>query len=158
MSPDSLVRGLRPWLPNREKQLTRRMKHYIRDSGLLHALLDCRTLADLKARKIHGESWEGFCIETLLGVTGDGTQAYFYQVDQTGEIDLVLEFDPARRWAIEIKHGEDPTPTGKFHRACDAVGVARRMIVHRGVSTIRVGEVPAFTLRDAVAEVRGAIR
>jgi predicted AAA+ superfamily ATPase len=150
-----LVRVLPPWSTNRNTQLTRRPKLYIRDSGLLHLLRACPTLDALRGTPgLMGGSWEGFCIETLIGAVGDGVQAFHYRLNEQDEIDLVLEFGPTRRWAIEIKHGDSPTPGAGFYRACKVLQPERRLFVHRGETTVVIGDnVSAFPLRGAVEEV-----
>ena len=150
-----LVRMLLPWSANRNTQLTRRPKLYIRDSGLLHLLRACPTLDAVSGTPgLMGESWEGFCIETLIGAAGDGAQAFHCRLNDQDEIDLVLEFGPNRRWAIEIKHGENPRPAAGFYRACEVLNPERRFFVHRGEATVLIGDdISAFPLRAAVEEV-----
>jgi predicted AAA+ superfamily ATPase len=150
-----LVRVLPPWSTNRNTQLTRRPKLYIRDSGLLHLLRACPTLDALRGTpSLMGGSWEGFCIETLICAVGDEVQAFHYRLNDKDEIDLVLEFSPSRRWAIEIKHGENPTLGAGFYRACEVLQPERRLSVHRGETAVLVGDgVSAFPLRGAVEEV-----
>jgi len=150
-----LVRVLPPWSANRNNQLNRRPKVFIRDSGLLHVLRQCPTLEAVEGTPLlMGDSWEGFCIETLVGAVGDRAQAFYYRWNDQDEIDLVLEFSPTRRWAIEIKHGKDPKPSAGFYRACEAVNPERRMFVHRGEATVSIGGgINAYPLRAAVEEV-----
>lgn len=150
-----LLRVLLPWSANRNTQLTRRPKLYIRDSGLLHLLRACPTLDAVRGTPgLMGDSWEGFCIETLIGAAGDGAQAFHCRLNDQDEIDLVLEFGPTRRWAIEIKHGENPTPGAGFYRACEVLRPERRLFVHRGEATVAIGgDISAFPLRAAVDEV-----
>lgn len=150
-----LVRALPLWAVNRNTQLNRAPKVFIRDSGLLHALRACPTLdAVYGTAGLMGDSWEGFCIENLIGAAGDRAQASYYRRDNKDEIDLVLEFSATRRWVIEVKHGRDPAPSAGFHRACEAVEPERRMFIHRGEGIVSIAEnVDAYPLQAAVDAV-----
>jgi predicted AAA+ superfamily ATPase len=76
---------------------------FLRDSGLLHALLNRHSITDIaRDGVVLGHSWEGFCIENLIEAA-PGAIPYFYRDDQQNEIDLVLDFGEDRRLAIEIK-------------------------------------------------------
>ena len=115
------------------KRLTKSPKVYLRDSGVAHALLGLRTLEDVLAHPVAGGSWEGFAIENLLAVAPSWAQPFYYRTRAGAEVDLVLEFDPGRRWAIEIKRSVSaPTPSRGFHIACTDIGAARRIVVYGG--------------------------
>ena len=96
-----LVRRLPPWSGNVGKRLVRSPRLYLRDSGIVHALLGLRRMEDVLAHPVAGGSWEGFVIENLLAVAPAWAQPFFYRTQAGAEIDLVLEFDPTSRWAIE---------------------------------------------------------
>ena len=128
-----LVRRLQPWTTNAQKRLVRSPKTYLRDSGLVHALLSIATPDDLLGHPIVGASWEGFVIENLLSAAPEWVQASFYRTQAGSEIDLVLEFSPTRRWAIEIKRAiTNPKPSKGFHIGCDDLNVERRLCVYSG--------------------------
>ncbi|MDE0214830.1 MAG: ATP-binding protein [Deltaproteobacteria bacterium] len=128
-----LVRRLPPWSGNIGKRLVRAPRLYLRDSGVAHALLGLRTLEDVLAHPVAGGSWEGFVIENLLAVAPAWAQPFYYRTQAGAEVDLVLEFDPSRRWAIEIKRSVSaPTPSRGFHIACTDMGAARRIVVYGG--------------------------
>jgi len=101
-----IVRALQPWAGNTKKRLIKSPKIYIRDSGLLHALLDIETMEQLFAHPVYGASYEGFVIENLLTQL-PRWQASFYRTSSGAEIDLVLE-QAGRRVAIEIKASTSP--------------------------------------------------
>jgi len=86
-----LVRRLRPFHANIGKRLVKSPKVYVRDSGLLHALLGLGDYNALAGHPVVGASWEGFVIENLLAVVPDRTQASFYRTSAGAEVDLVLE-------------------------------------------------------------------
>lgn len=128
-----LARRLPPWSGNVGKRLVRSPKLYVRDSGVLHALLGLSSLEDVLGHAIAGASWEGFVIENVLAAAPSWVQPYFYRTSAGAEVDLVLEFSPSRRWAIEIKlSSSDPRPSKGFHVACEDLAVERRLVVYPG--------------------------
>jgi predicted AAA+ superfamily ATPase len=126
-----LVRRLEPWHENVGKRLVKSPKIYLRDSGLLHALLGIETDEDLLGHPACGASWEGFVIENVISVLPEGAQAYFYRTAAGAEIDLVLQL-PKQRWAVEIKRSLSPAPTKGFHLGCEDLDVAARWVVYPG--------------------------
>jgi predicted AAA+ superfamily ATPase len=127
-----LVRRLQPFHGNLGKRLVKSPKVFIRDSGLLHALLGIGDYNDLSGHPVVGASWEGFVIENLLAAAPDDTRASFYRTAAGAEIDLVLEIPKHGLWAIEIKRGLTARPERGFHLACDDVQPSRRFIVTGG--------------------------
>ena len=104
-----LVRRLRPFHDNLGKRLVKSPKLYVRDSGILHALLGIPDYNALAGHPVVGASWEGFVIENLLSAVPDRTSASFFRTFRGAEMDLVLEFPRGHRfWAIEIKRGLSP--------------------------------------------------
>src|SRR3990172_7365318 len=82
-----IVRQLQPFHFNIKKRLVKSSKIYIRDSGLLHAFLNIRTLNDLLSHPVAGNSWEGFVIEQIIGTLPGNTPMYFYRTGAGAEID-----------------------------------------------------------------------
>ena len=112
-----LVRRLPPLLANVGKRLVRSPKVLVRDSGLVHTLLGLGDGDAVLGHPVAGASWEGFVIETLLAVAPQGCQGWFYRTAAGAEIDLVLEWSPQRRWAIEVKRSLSPRLGKGFHQA-----------------------------------------
>jgi uncharacterized protein len=110
-----LVRRLPPFHANAGKRLVKSPKVYVRDSGLVHALLGLQDINDLSGHPVSGSSWEGFVIENLLAAAPSRTVASFYRTSAGAEIDLVLDL-PAKagRWTIEIKRGLIARPEKRF--------------------------------------------
>lgn len=127
-----LVRRLQPWSGNVSKRLVKAPKVYIRDSGLVHALLGLETRDDLLGHPVVGGSWEGFVIEALIMGAPDGTRASFFRSGAGAECDLVLEIPGAGTWAIEVKRSTAPKATRGFWIAAEDVGAARRLLVYPG--------------------------
>lgn len=130
-----LVRRLSPFHGNVGKRLVKSPKVFVRDSGLLHALLGIKDLNELSGHPVVGNSWEGFVIENLLAAAPEGTIASFYRTAAGAEIDLVLEL-PGRGglWAIEIKRGVAPKIEKGFHLACDDIKPNRKFVIYSGIS------------------------
>ena len=148
-----------PWHANAGKRLVKSPKVYLRDSGLLHALLGIRDLDALLAHPVVGASWEGFVIENLLAVAPEGAEGYFYRTGGGAEIDLVLELPGGERWAVEIKRSLTPQPGRGFHSACADLSPHRRFVVYPGRERFPLAaELEALSLRELAAELNGERR
>jgi predicted AAA+ superfamily ATPase len=149
-----LVRRLKPWTYNVGKRLVRSPKVYVRDSGITHALLNIRDHNQLLGHPVIGGSWEGFVIENILSVVSAGVQSFYYRTPAGAEIDLILEFSPDEKWAIEIKRNATPTVKKGFHIACDDINPKRRYVVYAGTDQFSLGNgVMAISLADLMNEV-----
>jgi predicted AAA+ superfamily ATPase len=151
-----LVRRLPPFLPNIGKRLVKSPKVYLRDSGLLHALLQIRTWNDLMGHPISGPGWEGFVIENLINMTPTGTSAGFYRTAAGAEIDLILDFGPAAScWAIEVKSGLAPKPGKGFYQAITDLKPARSFVVYSGKDRYPLGPgIEAISLLELMNEIK----
>lgn len=127
-----LVRRLKPWHANTGKRLVKSPRTYVRDSGIVHALLGIATFEDLLANPIAGATWEGFVIETLIAASPTGTEANFYRTAAGAEIDLLLTLPGRKPWAIEIKRSLSPSVEKGFHIACEDLKPERRIVVYPG--------------------------
>jgi len=112
------VRRLPPWHANLGKRLVKSAKVYVRDSGLVHALLNIADKETLLAHPVVGQSWECFVIENLLGCAPALGQGHFYRSSGGAEIDLLLSWPKGAPWAIEIKRSLAPKVERGFHAAC----------------------------------------
>ena len=130
-----LVRRLAPWHTNTGKRLVKAPKVYVRDSGLVHALLHIETKENLLSHMVLGASWEGFCIETLLACVPAGVTGYFYRTSGGAEIDLLLVWPGGDLWAIEIKRSSAPKVERGFHSACDDLKPSQKWVVYPGQET-----------------------
>jgi len=123
-----LVRRLPAWHGNVGKRLVRAPKVYVRDSGIVHALLGLTDLQALLAHPVAGASWEGFVIEQLLAAAPH-VEASFYRTSHGAEADLVLSFRNGATWVVEIKRSSAPTLSKGFHLAAADVGATRKLLV-----------------------------
>jgi hypothetical protein len=131
-----LVRRLSPWHANVGKRLVKSPKIYVRDSGLVHALLGLRDQEAILGHPVAGVSWEGFVIETLIGAAPPGTEAAFYRTSAGAEIDLLLALPNSRFWAVEVKRTLSPKVEKGFHLACEDLQPDRKLIVYPGADGV----------------------
>lgn len=144
-----LVRRLQPWHSNVGKRLVKSPKLYIRDSGLVHALLGITTLDGLLSHPVVGNSWEGLAVETLLNAAPINTTSGFYRTSNGAEVDLLLDMPGQGVWAIEVKRGAAGKPRRGFYSACEDLQPARKYIVHARADRYPIGGgVEAIGLRE----------
>ena len=150
-----LVRRLPSWQANVGKRLVKSPRIFLRDSGILHALLAIADLDGLLAHPVLGASWEGFVIENLLSVAPDGLTGYYYRTSGGAEIDLLLVFPNGERWAVEVKRSLKPKLERGFHEACADLKPARRFLVYPGAERYPLAaDVEALPLPELAGEVR----
>lgn len=123
-----MVRRLEPHLANVGKRLVKSPKVYVRDSGLLHALLGIASVRDLQGHPVAGPSWEGFVVEQVAAALPAGAQMGFYRTAAGAEIDLVIEHG-SRKLGIEIKFSAAPKPTRGFWQALQDLGITRAAVI-----------------------------
>lgn len=151
-----LLRKLPPFHANVKKRLVKSPKVYVRDSGLLHALLGIRTHDDLLGHPVAGASWEGFVIESLLAVVPHHTKASFYRTATGIEIDLVLEFGGKQgTWAIEIKRSMTAKLERGNHVALDDIQPKKAFVVYPGKDRyIKDHGIEAISLDEMAEELQ----
>jgi hypothetical protein len=127
-----LVRRLQPFQTNIGKRLVKSPKVFIRDSGIVHALLNIESHEELLGHPVAGGSWEGFAVENLIAAAPLSAVPMFYRTAAGAGIDLLLEIPKHGLWAIEIKRGLSARPEKGFHIACEDLKPARRFVVNSG--------------------------
>ncbi len=135
-----MLRQLPPWFENLGKRQVKAPKVFVRDSGLLHALLG---IADRRGLELHpkvGASWEGFAVEEVLKALRPD-EAYYWATHQGAEIDLVL-FKHGRRLGVECKRMDAPTLTPSMRTALSDLKLDRLIVVYPGTRR--------YTLADRV--------
>jgi predicted AAA+ superfamily ATPase len=130
-----LVRNLPPYHANIKKRLVKRPRIFLRDSGLLHALMRVQDKDMLYGQAWLGQSWEGFVIEqTLAALTIRNRPAtpYYFRSSDGYEVDLLLDWGH-ERWAIEIKLTSNPSKQeiDRLHKVADMVNACRRILICR---------------------------
>lgn len=153
-----LVRRLPPWHANLGKRLVKSPKVYVRDSGLVHSLLDIGTTETLFSHMAVGASWEGFVIENLLSCLSGTGQAYFYRSSGGAEVDLLLTWPNGNLWAIEIKRSLNPKVERGFHAACADLNPTRKLVVYPGSEPFPLGaDIQAVPLGNLCNELAGLV-
>ena len=149
-----LVRRLSPFHHNAGKRIVKSPKVYVRDSGIVHALLGIADFNALSGHPVVGLSWEGFVIENLLAAAPPLTIASFYRTSAGAEIDLLLEIPSHGLWAFDIKRGLSSRPEKGFHIACRDLRPARSFAINAGAGRYRVSQdLEAAGLPDIAAEL-----
>lgn len=125
-----MVRQLQPWAGNIKKRLVKSPKIYLRDSGLLHSILNLSSIDLLFSHPKIGASWEGFVIENILNQIDDTWDFSYYRTSNQAEIDLILNTPENEIWAIEIKRSSAPKLTRGFHEACKDINATHKWVIN----------------------------
>ena len=125
-----MLRQLPPWFENLGKRQVKAPKVFVRDSGLLHALLGITNQRDLEFHPKVGASWEGFAIEEVLKALRPD-EAYYWATHQGAEVDLLL-FKNGRRIGVECKRKDAPTLTPSMRIALNDLKLDRLVVVYPG--------------------------
>jgi hypothetical protein len=125
-----MVRQLPPWFENLGKRQVKAPKIYLRDSGLLHALLGIANQRDLEHHPKVGASWEGYAVEEALKAL-QPDEAYYWATYSGAEIDLVL-FKRGRRIGVECKRADAPTLTPSMRIAMADLKLDELLVVYPG--------------------------
>lgn len=123
-----MVRRLSPLLPNVGKRLVKSPKVYVRDSGLLHALLGLADVQALQGHPVAGASWEGFVVEQVAALVPPDASLGFYRTAAGAELDLVVEHR-GRRIGVEVKFAAAPRPARGFWQAIADLQLDRAFVV-----------------------------
>jgi predicted AAA+ superfamily ATPase len=147
LSGTYMVRQLTPWFENLRKRQVKSPKIYIRDSGVLHALLGIASPEGLQSHPKLGASWEGFCLEQILSLAGDRA-AYFWATQSGAELDLLL-LHAGRRLGFEFKYSERPATTKSMRIAQQDLSLDHLYVVHPGEHTFPLDDtITAVTLPE----------
>lgn len=122
-----MVRTLQPYAGNIKKRLVKAPKVYIRDTGILHALLGIETMEDLFAHPVYGASYEGYVIENILAGLSRW-EASFYRTSNGAEIDLLLT-KGMKTIAVEVKASTSPKLSRRFWNSVDTVAPDRTVVI-----------------------------
>jgi len=150
-----VVRQLKPWHENLGKRQVKSPKIFIRDSGLLHALLNLPTKRDIEGHPKLGASWEGFIIDQLvqqLGVSPEET--YHWRTHQGAKLDLLV-VRGGLRLGFEVKRTVAPTLTPSMRSAMHDLKLKSLTVVHAGDQTFPLAkQVQAVAFRDVLNVIR----
>jgi uncharacterized protein len=152
-----MVRRLEPHLANVGKRLVKSPKVYVRDSGVLHALLGLPGVRELQGHPVAGASWEGFVVEQVAAALPASAQMGFYRTAAGAEIDLVVECG-ARKLGIEIKFAAAPRPSRGFWQSLQDLGIARAAVVAPVQQAYPLAEGVEVMPVDSVPELLASLR
>ena len=133
-----VIRRLQPYFVNVGKRLTKRPKLFLRDSGILHQLLNIPDAETLRGHPMRGASWEGFVIEQIISLMPDWSP-FFYRTSHGAELDLVM-VNGNRRFAFEIKASTSPSLGKGFHLARKDVDPEKTFVVSNTDDSWTTGE------------------
>lgn len=151
LSDTFMIRQLTPWFENVSKSMVKASKIYIRDSGLLHALLDIESLDQLRRHPKIGASWEGFALEQVIRLNNKSHRAFFWATHGGAEMDLVITIG-GERLGFEFKYADAPKKTKSMVIAMNAINLSKVYVVYPGVKPYyldeRIQAVPLSYLRE----------
>ena len=133
-----VARILPPWYENTGKRLVKAPKVYLRDTGLLHALLGLGTEEGLWSHPAVGASWEGFALSQIAAML-PGAELYFYATHGGAELDLVV-LRSGKRWGVEMKLSQAPTFTRSMGVALADLGLERIYAIYPGTKRYAIHE------------------
>ena len=125
-----MVRILPPWFENLGKRQVKAPKIYIRDSGILHALLQLGTLAELQSHPKLGAAWEGFAVEQIVGLL-DSRDAYYWATHGGAELDLLVRI-AGKSYGFEFKYADAPGTSRSMHIALDDLTLEHLWVMYPG--------------------------
>jgi uncharacterized protein len=123
-----MLRRLEPHFVNVGKRLVKSPKVYVRDSGLLHALLNIPDVDTLIGHPMSGHSWEGFMVEQICALAPRGALISFYRTAAGAELDVVVDVG-SKKYGFEIKFSSAPKVSKGFWQACQDVGVQHAYVL-----------------------------
>jgi len=132
-----MIRQLQPWHENLKKRQVKSPKIYIRDSGVLHALLSLEEDKIFTYVKV-GASWEGFIIEQLLQQL-KSRDYYFWRTHSGLELDLMV-LKNGKKLGFEIKFSESPKVTRSMHSVVENLNLDKLYLVYRGERNLMLAE------------------
>jgi hypothetical protein len=135
-----MVRLLQPWHTNLGKRLVKRPKLYVRDSGLLHALMSINSERDLSTHNKLGASWEGFALDVVIRSVGKRNEELAFWATHSGaEVDLFWQ-DHGRNWAVEVKYSSAPKMTPSMTSAIKDLDLSHLWVVYPGEKSYALGQ------------------
>jgi len=155
MSDAFVLRQLQPWFENLGKRQVRAPKVYVRDSGMLHVLLDIHTASQLDGHPKSGASWEGFALDQAIQTLGaNASECYFWRTHTGAELDLLV-VRGKRRIGVEMKRTTTPSISPSMRNAIIDLRLTELHVVHAGSDTFPLSkEIQAAALSDLPSAIR----
>ena len=150
-----MVRVLPPWFENVSKRQVKSPKVYIRDSGVLHGLLQLGTLPELQSHPKLGASWEGFAVEQIIRLL-DTRDAYFWATHGGAELDLMV-LAGGKRYGFEIKYTDAPGASRSMQVALQDLALEHLWVVYPGQQEYALNERITALPLDALTDVKSRL-
>jgi predicted AAA+ superfamily ATPase len=151
-----LVRALPPFHRNLGKRLVKRPKLYLRDSGMLHALLRLSNADTLAGHPMLGLSFEGYILENIAQNLPEGLSLAFWRTHEGAELDIVLHDGHDARLVIEVKYSATPKLSSGFHVARRDLGDPPALVVVPADAGYPLApKVDAVSLLEAIERIEG---
>ena len=149
-----VLRQLLPWHENISKRQVKAPKVYVTDTGLLHTLLNIRTMDDLQKNPKVGASWEGFVIEQIIRrLNASPEECFFWATHGGAELDLLV-VRGNKRLGFEIKLTSSPRVTPSMKSALDTLKLTELALIHAGDKTFPLGvKTRAVAFKDILTEL-----
>lgn len=155
-----MARELQPWHENLAKRQVKSPKIYLRDAGILHALLGVERFSALESHPCLGASWEGFVLDEAIRIAGE-RNAFFWATQAGAELDLLLTIG-GKRYGVEVKYSDAPGMTKSMRVAMADLGLERLFVAYPGAQRYpldhRVEALPVGALREALLALRAGRR
>ena len=136
LSSAYMVRVITPWYVNLKKRQLRSPKIYLRDSGILHSLLEVDTFQALSVHPKIGASFEGFAVEQVINAL-DSESVYFWATHAGAELDLLITI-AGKRYGIECKYADAPGTTRSIRVAIKDLQLEHLWIIYPGTENYRL--------------------
>ena len=150
-----MVRILPPWFENIGRRQVKAPKIYLRDSGILHALLQLPSMTDLQGHPKIGASWEGFALEQVIGTIAT-RDAYFWATHAGAELDLLV-MTGGKRYGFEFKYADAPGSSRSMRIALQDLHLEHLWIVYPGTQEYVLDERISVLPASALPALRGGI-
>ena len=151
-----MVRVLPPWFENISKRQVKSPKLYIRDSGILHSLLQLSTLPELQSHPKLGASWEGFVIEQIIGLLAT-RDAYFWATHGGAELDLLVRAG-GKHYGFECKYTDAPGTNRSMRVALEDLALEHLWVIYPGRHEYVLDERITALPLDAIPQLATALR
>ena len=155
-----MVRILPPWFENISKRQVKAPKIYIRDTGILHTLLQLPTLPDVQGHPKLGTSWEGFALEQVLALL-ETRDTYFWATHSGAELDLLVMIG-GKRHGFEFKYSDAPGRTRSMSAAIQDLNLEHLWVLYPGNQDYSLEEkisvTPVSSLSILTEKVRKGVK
>ena len=135
-----LITQLQPFIPNSSKKLVKAPKVYIRDTGILHSLIDVKDYDQLQGHIALGGSWETYVLAQLRASLSDQYSFYFYRTHAGAEIDVVITKAEIAVATVEIKYSTSPSISRGYYSALEDIGVEKNYVIVPGTADYPINE------------------